>query len=63
MSAQGPLLVCFVSGRGPVGVCSGSTLVDPDRTPKANPGSGLGPLSVRLGPVGTVASRIFFLLH
>ena len=38
----------------PVGVCSGSTLANPDRTPKANPGSGLGPLSVRLGPVGTV---------
>ena len=49
-----PLGVCFVSGRGPVGVCSGSTLADSDRTPKANPGSGLGPLSVRLGPVGTV---------
>ena len=41
----------------PVGVCSGSTLADPDRTPKANPGSGLGQLSVRLGPVGTVGSR------
>ena len=53
-STRGPLWVCFVSGRGPFGVCSGSTLADPYRTPKANPGSGLGPLSVRLGPVGTV---------
>ena len=52
---RGPLGVCFVSCRGPVGVSSGSTLADPDRTPKANPGSGLGPLSVRLGPVGTVS--------
>ena len=41
----------------PVGVCSGSTLADPDRNRKANPGSGLGPLSVRLGPVGTVYTQ------
>ena len=41
----------------PVGVCSGSTLADPDRTPKVNPGFGLGPLSVRLGPVGTVTTE------
>ena len=57
--------VCFVSARGPpgvrfgftlrpVGVCSGSALADPDWTPKANPRSDLSPLSVRLGPVGTV---------
>ena len=53
-SARGPLGVCFASGLGPVGVCSGFALADPDRTPKANPGSGLGLLSVRLGPVGTL---------
>ena len=43
----------------PVGVCSWSTLADPDGTLKANPESGLGLLSVRLGPVGTVAKITF----
>ena len=40
----------MASGR----VRSGSALADPERTLKANPRSGLGKLSVMLGPVGTV---------
>ena len=49
-SSRGMLEVCFASGRGP----SGSALADSDQTLKANQRSGLGLLSVRLGPVGTV---------
>ena len=49
-----PVGVCSGFALRPVGVRSGSVLADPDRTPKANPRSGLGPFSVRLGPVGTV---------
>ena len=46
MSAQASLWVRY---NGPE--------ADPDRTRKANPGSGWSPLSVRLGLVGTVYSR------
>ena len=49
-----PVGVCSGFALRPVGVRSGSALADPDRTPKANPRSGFGLLSVRLGPVGTV---------
>ena len=49
-----PVGVCSGFALRPVGVRCGSALADPDRTPKANPRSGLGPFSVRLGPVGTV---------
>ena len=50
MSARGQLLVCFASGQGLLWF-----LADPgDRTPtnpKSEPGSSLGPLSVRFGTV------------
>ena len=42
-----------------VGVHSGSALADPDRTLKANPRSGSGPLSVRLGPVGVACQHMY----
>ena len=49
-----------MSGR----VRSGSALADSDRTRKPNPGFGMGPLSVRLGLVGTVPlpTRIAYLV-
>ena len=51
-----PVGVCSGFALRPIGVRSGSARADPDRTPKANPRSGLGPLYVRLGPVVTVSS-------
>ena len=47
----------------PVEVRSGSALADPNQTPKANRTFGLGPLSVRLGPVGTVVLEKKMLTH
>ena len=52
-------MVYFASGRGYHWVCSSGPRPDQDQTPKANPRSGLGPLSVRLGLVGTVSPSDF----
>ena len=54
VSFRGSFCVRLGSAQGLLCVRSGSALADPDRTLKANPRAGLGPLSVRLGPVGTV---------